>query len=60
MSLTLEGPDLRDDTELTVSVTMRRLGQYKTAWPAVKKTLLQAKSAGSKEPAAQVRQFNIV
>lgn len=42
MSLALEGPGVKDDTELTVSITMRRLGQYKTAWPAVKTTLLQA------------------
>lgn len=45
MSLTLKGAGLKDDTELTVSITMRRLGQNKTAWPAVKTTLLQAGSA---------------
>ena len=42
MSLALEGAGLKEGTELTVSITMRRLGQNKTAWPAEKTTLLQA------------------
>lgn len=49
MSLALRGPGVKDGTELTVSITMRRLGQYKTAWPAVKTTLLQAGSTTSED-----------
>lgn len=49
MELTLEGPGAKDETELTVSITLRRLGQYKTAWPAVKTTLLQAGSTTSED-----------
>ncbi|CAM9397615.1 unnamed protein product, partial [Phaeothamnion confervicola] len=40
LTLPLEGPNA-GNAELTVSVTMRRLGQYKTAWPAAKTRLIQ-------------------
>ncbi len=30
-----------EGSDLTISVTMRRLGQYKTAWPAVKTLVIQ-------------------
>lgn len=55
VNLPLNGPDLVDGTELSVSIIMRRLGQYKTAWPAVKTTLLQADSTASTNPIGQVQ-----
>ncbi|CAM9190588.1 unnamed protein product [Ectocarpus sp. 13 AM-2016] len=47
MSLSLKGPEVEDAEELTVGITMRRLGQYKTAWPATMTALLQAGSTTS-------------
>ncbi|CAM9454595.1 unnamed protein product, partial [Pylaiella littoralis] len=47
MSLSLKGPAVADAEQLTVGITMRRLGQYKTAWPATMTTLLQAGNASS-------------
>lgn len=54
MNLTLKGEDVDDGVELTIGITMRRLGQYKTAWPATKTTLLQAQNDGSEHLAGQV------
>lgn len=45
MTLPLQGDGV-DGVELTIAITLRRLGQYKTAWPAVKTTLLQARAPG--------------
>ncbi|CAM9205957.1 unnamed protein product, partial [Scytosiphon promiscuus] len=47
MNLPLKGPGVQDGEELSVGITMRRLGQYKTAWPATMTTLLQAGSTAS-------------
>lgn len=58
MTLALKGI-AAEGVELTVGITMRRLGQYKTAWPAVKTTLLQAGVTDS-EPSSEaekVRKF---
>jgi hypothetical protein len=38
-----------EDAEITVSITMRRLGQYKTAWPARKTRIIQTASDTDRE-----------
>eukprot|EP00752_Nemacystus_decipiens_P011328 g10066.t1 len=47
MNLSLKGSGVADGQQLTVGITMRRLGQYKTAWPATMTALLQAGSTPS-------------
>lgn len=54
MSLSLKGPGVVDGEQLTVGITMRRLGQYKTAWPATMTTLLQAGSITSTDQVCHV------
>lgn len=49
MTLTLEGNDAKG-AELFVGITMRRLGQYKTAWPATKTNILQTEPVPGAEP----------
>lgn len=55
MTLTLEGEGA-NGAQLFVGVTMRRLGQYKTAWPAVKTTVLQAKEVPGMNSNSEVEQ----
>lgn len=55
MNLSLKGPGVEDAEELTIGITMRRLGQYKTAWPATMTALLQAGSTTSTDQVCEVK-----
>lgn len=55
MSLSLKGPGAANGEQLTVGITMRRLGQYKTAWPATMTTLLQAGSTTLTDQVCQIQ-----
>ncbi|CAM9536665.1 unnamed protein product [Chrysoparadoxa australica] len=48
MTLPLEGPG-SNGADITLSITMRRLGQYKTAWPANKSRIIQNATTCEKE-----------